>query len=377
MTNENKTNAPRVPLNDDQKAKLAAALAASKGADQPKPVDVKPVTVDHKSNPTLPAPATGKQQPAIGAGTSGGPLQGGAEKPISELVKAATTALSNTDDKATADVAVAALATATNLPVNPAKATADVAVAALATATNLPVNPAKVASTEPATANADHKAAIDKANANVGKGQGGTVAKGKGKGNTKPAPAPVTVAAAKPKPLGKAAAAMANTDNVQGYDLRKWPAWLDCCPTEADILAFRAFNLKRAFTKNELAGATYLNPKSSNYNVYDVAEGLRAIMGGQPDHKMNTVGKGEGSTKFGFTTLDQSKRLPSQNPHGGGGTARVCYHVTLTDRGRKLALAYLELHKVKVPKYMLPENGQGKPADKGKATPASGTPASA
>src|SRR5258706_12623443 len=184
MANENNTNAPR-PLTDADKARLAAALAASKGTvDQPKPGDIKPDEGTHKPvTPQVAAmpgvtplgvkPAPDTSKPAAPVTTKP------AEKPISELVKAATTALSNTDDKAGADAAVAALATATNLP----------------------VNPAKVASTDPATAKADHKAAIDKANANVGKGQGGTVTKAKGKGETKPAP--VTVTPAKPKHLGK------------------------------------------------------------------------------------------------------------------------------------------------------------------------------
>src|SRR5258706_4015176 len=335
MTNENNTNAPR-PLTDAEKARQAA----SKGADQPKPVDVKPVTVDHKPVAVV-APA---------------------QKPISELLSAATTALANTDNKAGADVAVAALATAANNPVNPAKVA--------------------VAGGKPALVEADlaaaHKAAIANANANanVGKPQGGTVAKGKGKID-KPAP---TVAAAKPAKLGKGATALANPAFVEGFDLSKWPAISSRvddkpvpAPTRIDIIAARALGMTPGGpTANLLCLACYMSSNAARLNLYDYSMAAgKYVCGLSGDHKMNVALK---AASDGLVTIDKSLRLAGRLI----ANVRVCYQVKPTAKGLKLIIPALEAAKLQVPKRWLPaDNGQGKPADKGKATPATGTPASA
>src|SRR5258706_9050141 len=295
MANENNTNAPRVPLNPDQQKARDAALAAAKGTAETKPqgevkpvtVDHKPVTVDHKPvTPQVAAmpgvtplgvkPAPDTPKPVAPVTTKP------AEKPISELVKAATTALSNTDNPAGADAAVAALATATALPVNPAKVA--VAGGKPANKFNEKLVEAMVADAE----KADHKAAIDKANANVGKGQGGTVAKAKGKGETKPAP---VVAAAKPARLTPRETAAADPQNTRGHDFSKWPkAMLAIMPTADVIDAVRSTGvLKTLITKTELALCVYAMPEAQRFNVYDVATALQNVLGGSHDPKMNTV----------------------------------------------------------------------------------------
>src|SRR5258706_534330 len=347
MTNENNTNAPR-PLTDAEKASREAALAkATGGAKVQVPgnavpgnaVTVNPVTVDHK--PVAPT------------------VTGPAQKPISELVKAATTALGNTD--------------------NPAKA--DAAVAALATATALPVNLAKVASTEPATKaavdklladklvkveadNAAHKVAIANANANVGKPQGGTVTKGKG-------PATPTVAAAKPAKLTPRETALANDKLVRGYDFSKWPkAMAAIMPTANVIDAVRStVVLKTLITKTELALCAYAMPGAQRFNVYDVATALQNVLGGSHDHKMNTVNQ-KAVLSGMWVRLNPAARAVGLTD----GKNLIAYAVGPSAKGLiKIRAALGD----KTPKHWLPENGQGKPADKGKGTPATGTPAGA
>jgi hypothetical protein len=177
----------------------------------------------------------------------------------------------------------------------------------------------------------------------------------------------------KPKPAAtpKAETKPANAGEVTGafgsYDLSKWPAWLDCKPTKADLIAFWALGLyKKASTKNVLAGACYLNPKSKNYNVYDIATGLQAVAGGGDDHKMNVLNQNAG--KRGFVRVVKGSQ-PYKNPNTTVAKIAVSYHAELTTIGRKLAFAALEASKVAIPKYMQPADT--KPADTGKVlTPA-------
>ena len=281
-------------------------------------------------------------------------------KPISVLLSAATTALANTDNKAGADVAVAALATAANNPVNPAKVA--------------------VAGGKPALVEADlaaaHKAAIANANANVnvGKPQGGTVAKGKGKID-KPAP---TVAAAKPAKLGKGATALANPAFVEGFDLSKWPAINSPvddkpvpAPTRIDIIAARALGMTPGGpTANLLCLACYMSSNAARLNLYDYSMAAgKYVCGLSGDHKMNVALK---AASDGLVTIDKSLRLAGRLV----ANVRVCYQVKPTAKGLKLIIPALEAAKLQVPKRWLPDNGQAKPADKGKGTPATGTPAS-
>src|SRR5258706_1671104 len=367
MANENNTNAPRVPLNPDQQKARDAALAAARGRVEQKPQGgVKPVTFDHKPvTPQLAAmpgmtplgvkPATDTPKPATPTTT------GPAQTPISALVKAATTALSNTDNPAGADAAVAALATATAMP----------------------VNPAKVATVDPATA--AHKAAIDKANANVGKGQGVTVAVTKAAAkaaNQKAADAnrdaqaahkaaKAAVTAAKPVKLTPRETALANDKLVKGYDFSKWPkAMLAIMPTADVIDGVRSTNvLKTLITKTELALCVYAMPGAQRFNVYDVATALQNVLGGSHDHKMNTVNQKAVPSGM-WVRLNPAARAVGLTD----GKNLIAYAVGPSAKGLIKIMAALG---DKTPKHCLPENGQGKPADKGKGTPATGTPAGA
>src|SRR6266853_425634 len=193
MSNENNTNAPR-PLTDAEKAKQAAALAASKGADQPKPGNVAPVTVDHKLHPqVLTNPGAPLTTAAVAAGVEQVKAQvtGAVAKPTSDTpdaVSAAIATLVKAAETVPANALIEGKGKATVLPglTKPSTLTPD----------QVKAHPEQ----SKADALADvaaHIAAIAKANANVGKAQGGT----KGKGSKTPTPTPVT--AAKTKKLTK------------------------------------------------------------------------------------------------------------------------------------------------------------------------------
>ncbi len=319
MNNENNTNKPQ-PLTPDQQKARDTALAASKGVVTP-------------------------QVPALpGAPTN----TGAAQKPISELVTAATTALANTDNKAAADVAVAALATA---------------------AAN-PINPDKVASTngKPAT-DKGHAAAIAKANANVGKPQGSKPATAKG-GKSTPATATPAVTAAKPVKLNKGEQAFANPNYVEGFNISKWRVVISPvdgkpvpAPSRAAIIAAYVCGRYKTPSANCLALAFYLDTSAQRLNVAEVGELVGTVMGLSGDNKQNTALKAEAA---GLVTLDRSGRVPWSNG-ANGGRVKVAYKC-IPSGGLKATIAALEAKKVAPLKHWLPV--QKPVTDKGKGAPA-------
>src|SRR6266853_1043275 len=373
MSNENNTNAPRVPLTPDQAKARDAALAASKGADQPKPLktveaalaDIK-VTVDHKPQgdagkavDTAKPVAVASKTPDLPAGSLIAVPGLGTVQTVEgmNLVKAAKPATGDAVSKAI-DTLVKAAET---VPAN-------ALVEGKGKATVLPDL------TKPSTvADADHKAGIAKANANVGKAQGGTV-KAKGKGDKTPTPAPVT--AAKAKKLTKAETALANPAFVEGYNVAKWPAINSPvdgkpvpAPTRVDIIAAKALDQTGSGpTANRLALAFYLSANAKRLNLYEASMlGGKYVCGLSGDHKMNVASKAEGDN---LGTIDKSTHLPWSNG-AGGGRAKVCYQFNPSAKGLKLITVAVEAAGLKVPARWLP--APSKPADKGKANPASGT----
>jgi len=365
MSNENNTNAPR-PLSDAEKAARAAIAAANKPADT-KPVDVKPVEVTHKP-PGTPQVAAIPGTTPLGLKTVEAALADAKvtitappAKPTSDLLTAAVTALSDRANPGAADTAVAALATATAMPVNPDKVANPMGKATV---------PADVA------ANKAHAAAIAKANANTGKPPQGGKSGGK-KGSNAPV-APVT--AAKAKKLTKAETALANPAFVEGYNVAKWPVTNSPvdgkpvpAPTRVDIIAAKALDQTGSGpTANRLALAFYLSAYANKLNLYESSMlGGKYVCGLSGDHKMNVASKAEGDQ---LVTIDKSNHLPWSNG-AGGGRLKVCYVCKPTAKGLKLITTAVEAHGLKVPARWLP--APTKAADKGKAAPASGTPATA
>jgi len=366
MTNENNTNGPRVPLTDEQKARQAAALAASKVA-TPQVVELKPgeigikpgglaVTIEHK--PVTPQVTAIPGTTPLGvkpdtAKPANPTVTGAPVKPISDLLTAATTALSNTDDKAGADVAVAALATAAALPVNPDKVASPMGKPGGKVLPDL-------------TADAAHKAAMAKANESTGKPPQGGKSGGK-KGSN--APATPAVTAAKPVKLTPRKQALANNAFVRGYDLSKWPvAMLAIKPTAVIIDAVRATNvLKTLVTKTELALCVYAMPNAQRFNVYDVATALQNVLGGSHDHKMNTVNQKAVPSTMWLRINPQARAAGLAD-----GKMAIAYGVAPSPAGLKKIMAALG---DKTPKHWLPETGHSKASDKGKVTPATTPPA--
>ena len=333
MTND--TNTPR-PLTDVEKAKQAAALAASKGADQPKPGNVAPVTVEHKV-PTpqvaaIPgtAPLGVKPDTAKPATPTVAPAP---QKPISEAPDAVSKAI---------DTLVKAAET---VPAN-----------ALVEGRKPAVLPDL---TKPSTTgDAEHKAAIDRANANAGKA--------KGKGKTAP-----TVTTAKPVKLTPRETAAANPAFVRGYDFSKWPVDLVAIkPTAVIIDGVRATGvLKTLQTKTELALCVYAMPNAQRFNVYDVAVALQYVCGGSVDHKMNTVNQKAVPSGMWLRINPAARAVGLRD-----GKMAIAYGVAPSPAGLKKIRAALG---DKTPKHWLPETAPTKAADKGKVAPASGTPATA
>jgi len=342
MSNENNTNNPR-PLTDAEKAKQAAALAASKGADQPKPLktveaalaDVK-VTVEHKPTGDAPKVPHGLPREATGDAVS---------KAIDTLLNASTTVPANALIEGKGKPAVLADLT------RPSKApTSDQYVAGLEL-----------------TADTAHNAAIDRANANVGKAQGGTVKAKGGKGGKTPTVAPVT--AAKPVKLTAREMAAADSKNTRGYDFSRCPRQLaDMLPTVDVIDGVRATNvLKTLQTKTELALCVYAMPNAQRRNVYDIATLLQAVCGGSHDHKMNTVNQKAVPSGM-WLRLNPGARAIGLTD----GKNLIAYGVGPSPAGLKKIRAALG---DRTPGHWLPE--PSKPADKGKGNPASGSPATA
>src|SRR5882672_9976957 len=355
MTNENNTNAPR-PLSDAEKAARAAIAAANKPADT-KPVDVKPVEVTHKP--------PGTPQVAAIPGTAPLGLK--------------------TVEAALADAKV----TITAPPAKPTSDAPDAVSKAIATlvkaAETVPANalleghkPAVLPDlTKPSTTgDAAHKAAIAKANANTGKPPQGGKSGGKKGGN-----APVAlVTSAKVKKLTKAETALANPAFVEGYNVAKWPVTNSPvdgkpvpAPTRVDIIAAKALDQTGSGpTANRLALAFYLSAYANKLNLYESSMlGGKYVCGLSGDHKMNVASKAEGDQ---LVTIDKSNHLPWSNG-AGGGRLKVCYVCKPTAKGLKLIMTAVEAAGLKVPARWLP--APTKAADKGKAAPASGTPATA
>jgi len=222
-------------------------------------------------------------------------------------------------------------------------------------------------------ATAAHVAAMAQANANAGKGQGGTA--GGKRSNVK------TVAAAKPAKQGKAAAAMADTARVFGYDLSKFGKFTASdgaplnAPSKVDIAAAMALGAQPVGpTANALSVAAYLSADGHRANIYDWGMLIARVMGQHysGDHKANASIKLEGQ---GLITIDRSKSLPYANGANLGRNRKV-----YVNKPTKHGLAVIRKHfealggaaaGFEIPERYLPE----KPVQASKPALASQVPA--
>lgn len=192
-----------------------------------------------------------------------------------------------------------------------------------------------------------------------------------------------SISAAKPKATAKGKAkGKADTANnggndnpsiVGGYDLSRWPTWLDSVkPTLPAILAVRAAGRFKQHTSNELAcGVGYqMGSKPELYaafNVFDVGYGISKVMNSMADNKQNAP---NGLVDLGWAIRETQFRVPCKNPERTGNTGgRVAYALrtfTLDEKGnaknliaaekRKAIYAYLAQHNCKVPAWLMPPN---------------------